>query len=270
VADSPNLFEFVAGIKEGGGSWVFPFDAVQEICEVLRAQLAYLFLDALEVRAKVRGCGGLRPALQGLPASLIRLIVERPRFWEYLLFSEALEQELENLGDIKKDWQYGLVSGRGINMAPAEFIGWIQGKLSEVSVFAPNVERAIRQALPVAFGPPGVSGDPGAILHAANRLAAVYKAALEWKLDFRRIALPAEIERLRAITEKICDNIVSEVEEFSRVLKDSLTTAVSNAQDGRQATVQLCLTLTVPDQSELGPEMNRVVALIRSGALANS
>src|ERR1700723_2077740 len=60
VADSPNLFEFVAGIKEGGGSWVFPFDAVQEICEVLRAQLAYLFLDALEVRAKVRGCGGLR------------------------------------------------------------------------------------------------------------------------------------------------------------------------------------------------------------------
>src|ERR1019366_4538137 len=78
VADSSNLFEFVAGIKEGGEIWVFPFDTAQEMFEVLRAQLAYLFLGALELRAKVRGSGELSPALQGLHGTLIRLIIERP------------------------------------------------------------------------------------------------------------------------------------------------------------------------------------------------
>jgi len=61
VADSSNLFEFVAGIKDGGEIWVFPFDTAQEMFEVLRAQLAYLFLDALKLRAKVRGSGSCHP-----------------------------------------------------------------------------------------------------------------------------------------------------------------------------------------------------------------
>ena len=47
VADSPKLFEFVESLRDSGAAWVFPFDTAQSIFAVLRTQLAYLFMDAL-------------------------------------------------------------------------------------------------------------------------------------------------------------------------------------------------------------------------------
>jgi uncharacterized protein YdeI (YjbR/CyaY-like superfamily) len=98
-------------------------------------------------------------------------------------------------------------------------------------------------------------------------LATAYRTALEWKLDFRRIELPEEMENLRSIAERMCDNVISEVEEFSHTVKSSLTSAIQAAQTGVQAKVEITLRLTVPDQSELQPEMDRLTSLIRSGAL---
>jgi hypothetical protein len=267
VTDSPKLFDFVAGLKEGGEVWVFPFDVAQDIFDVLRTQLAYLFMDALELRTKAYRTGGLSPAFRDLDGILLRLIIQRPRFWEYSLFSEALEGELRRLADVKRDWQYGLVMGNGTVMTPSQFSSWMHTKFSEASRIAANMTSVIHQALPVGLGPPGVSGDPEAILYAANRLATAYRTALEWKLDFRRIELPEEMENLRSIAERMCDNVISEVEEFSHTVKSSLTSAIQAAQTGVQAKVEITLRLTVPDQSELQPEMDRLTSLIRSGAL---
>ena len=61
--------------------------------------------------------------------------------------------------------------------------------------------------------------------------------------------------------------MVVEVEEFSRTLKGSLASAVEMAQSGLQAKVALTLRLTVPDQGELQPEMDRITGLILSGVL---
>jgi hypothetical protein len=57
VADSPKLFDFISSIQSGGDQWVFPFDDAQEIVSVLRAQLAYLFGDALELRKRASQSG---------------------------------------------------------------------------------------------------------------------------------------------------------------------------------------------------------------------
>lgn len=60
-------------------------------------------------------------------------------------------------------------------------------KTGDVARAMSNATRIVEYALPIAFGPPGVNGDPEAILYAVSRLAAIYQASVEWKLDFRRV-----------------------------------------------------------------------------------
>jgi hypothetical protein len=90
VTDCPKLFEFVAGIKESGNTWIFPFDLAQDIFDILRTQIAYLFMDSLELRKKLVSSGAVAAKFRDLKGTLLRLIIERPRAWEYLLLSESL------------------------------------------------------------------------------------------------------------------------------------------------------------------------------------
>ncbi|MBI2817051.1 MAG: DUF4062 domain-containing protein [Acidobacteria bacterium] len=48
VVDSVKVFEFVEKLRQTGEEWVFPFEHAQDIFDVLRNQLAYLFMDSLE------------------------------------------------------------------------------------------------------------------------------------------------------------------------------------------------------------------------------
>lgn len=129
VVDSPKLFEFVAEIKESGTNWVFPFDAVQDICRTLRLQLAYLFMDALGLRKRIAGSEGVSQKLEQLHGTVLRLAIERPPLWEHLLFSAALQEELNALGDLKRDWQFGIAVGPAHRVSIHEFVSrWIRAK----------------------------------------------------------------------------------------------------------------------------------------------
>jgi hypothetical protein len=153
-------------------------------------------------------------------------------------------------------------------MTPSQFCNvWVQSKFSELLRTIENIRSLIYEAFPAAVGPPGVSGDPEAILYVANRLSEAYRAALEWKLDFRRIALPEEMRNLRSTLERFCDNMIIEVEKFSHNLKESLSDAIQRARTGQPVKIELALELTMPDQSEFKAELARVLSLVQSGAL---
>jgi hypothetical protein len=267
VSDSPKLFQFVADIRNTGENWVFPFDTAQDIFDTLRSQLAYLFMDALELRTRMRLSGGLSPCLRDLRGSLLRLVVERPKGWEYLLFSSALDEALTDLADLRRDWRYGVATGESVAMTINQFVHWMPTKTSEVLRMMANMNIIIKSALPVGFGPPGVSGDPEGILYAADRLAGIYRRALEWKPEFLCLVLPAELEQLRSIVSRFCDNIVPEFEEFSRKLSGSLATAISDMRLGKQGTASLTLTVTMPDHCDLQPEFDRITRLIKAGVV---
>jgi len=267
VTDSPKLFEFVASLKEGGGTWLFPFDVAAEIFDVLRNQLACLFMESLELRTKIKGSGGLSERFRNLSGSLLRLIIERPRGWEYLLFSEALESELKRLEDLKRDWQYGIALGKGEAMTPSQFCGWIPSKIEDALRSVANAKKVIDGALPIAFGPLGTSGDPERILHAANRLADTYRTALEWKLDFLRIALPQEMTKLQGIVGCFLDNVIVDIEKFSRTLADSLPSAIQATLAGQKVNLTFTLELTTPELPEFELELSRIASLIECGAL---
>lgn len=73
VVDSTKLFEFVSSLRDLAGVWVFPFETAQEITDTLRQQFAYLFMDALQLRTKLKSTG--------LPGTLSQLQGEALKDW---------------------------------------------------------------------------------------------------------------------------------------------------------------------------------------------
>jgi hypothetical protein len=247
AVDSPKLFDFV---------------------EVLRTQLAYLFMDALTLRLRAVKSGGLASALNQLDGHALRLVIQRPFGWEYSLFSTVLESELSNAKNVRRDWQYGISLGAGPRLAPLELMKVIQQKTSEGQRMAHILETLIEKALPSAFGPPGVSGVPEEIVYVAHRLVDVYRQALEWKLGFQRLDVPQGMERLCAVAGCICDNMIVEIEDYSKTLKRTIAEAVGAHRAGEaREYVNVILKVTIPDLTEFSTEMQRVVELTRSGKI---
>lgn len=267
VVDSSELLKFVAELKGTKELWVFPFDTAQDISDVLRAQFAYLFMDALGLRLRVIKAGGLSPRFRDLPGSALRLLIERPSYWEYLLFAEVLDSGIKSLADLKRDWQYRLALGPGARTKPREFLARVQDKFAEARRLCENLTTLFNVAWPSAMGSHGKPADPEAVVYVAERIAAVYRDALDWKLDFERLGTPEELCRLKSLAGCVCDNMVAEVEEYSSKLKALTSEAVRAARLGQKAEVKLTLTLTVPDPTEYTREFDRVTGLLSSGAL---
>lgn len=198
VADSPKLFEFVTSIRDSGEKWVFPFETAQDIVHGLRTQLAYLFADALDLRKRAASSGALADKYRHVSGRELRLLIERSRSWEYLLFSEALLRELRASADLKRDWGYKVALGAMKSQSPSEFIRFSKDKNSEAVRLFSNLTRLFHEALPAAFGPDGTPGDPDSILYVANRVGDIYRAALQWKLAFFSISLPEPFTDSRA------------------------------------------------------------------------
>jgi hypothetical protein len=199
-------------LKTGGEVWIFPFDTAQDIFNTLRRQFAYLFMDALELRRKAT-THALSRSLRQLDGKALRIAVERPRGWEYLLFSTVLENELENVKDQRRDWQYGFVLGNGASLGPIEAMNAITESFDQVLQMAKIITNLHETALTSAIGPDGVSGNPDEIVYVAKRLVEVYKHVLEWKLSVTQLLVPKKLEKLRNIASCLCDNVVMEMEE---------------------------------------------------------
>src|ERR1017187_859547 len=107
VVDTPKLFEFVEQLHESNDHWIFPFEEVLHITQTLRAQFAYLFMDGLVLREKVKNLK-LSPALTGLSGKSLKLLFERPLAWEYQLFGSVLTDEMNLDQELKWDLKYGL------------------------------------------------------------------------------------------------------------------------------------------------------------------
>lgn len=267
AVDSPKIFEFVSELHEVGDKWIIPFETAQDVFAALKVQLAYLFRDSLQLRLRASQSGALSRRFRHIDGKELRLLIERPKGWEYLLLGAALRREFEALDDVKRDWQYGIALGPTYSLKPSEFVKWSKEKNDEAQRIGTNLSTIMNNAVPVALGPQGVSGDPDAILYVANRFASVYRSALEWKTDFLRAALPAEFDNVKALAATFCDNLVREVEAYQSTFETRIQDALQSIVPGERQEVHLKLTLTGVDVTPFSEELDRLAELIRGGVI---
>lgn len=149
------------------------------------------------------------------PEELSRIISERPRGWEYLLFAGALILELEPLESRYEDYKLGYAPRLGITVYESQFREYLQIQLGELRVLVDNFTRIFNtETLAPAFGPPGEAGDPAKLLHMAKRMMRLYDELLTWVERLRGTSIPSEYQRLTRILASFADQPIEEIRRF--------------------------------------------------------
>ncbi len=264
IVDSSKLFEFVESLRSPKEkNWVFPFESAQDITETLRAQLAYLFMDALTIRTKVQRSGLSEALLQDLSGAALLLAVQKPSGWEYRLFSQVLCDEMSRMSDIKNDLNYGLALGKAVRLGDrTEVIEWVMEKCGEIQLIVQSGGSLVNTALPKALGPPGISGDVEEIAYVAKRLAEVYRRILEWTIEFRHILVEDEFSRLLELTSRMSHNAIEELEAFAVNYEKGINCVIRRHEESKQPQSDgITCTLKCPDMTELDGEIRRLKKL---------
>lgn len=262
IVDSPKLFEFVSSLLDSSGVWVFPFELAQEITDTLRQQLAYLFRDALQLRMRAKAAG-LPEMLSQLQGAALRLVIERPVAWEYRLFAQVLAQEISKAKRLRQDLNYGIGFGKGEHFDNFEVLGWISRKAGAARRISTAINQILNVALQDAFGPPGVAGDPEAIVYVAQKLAESYRSAIEWAIEFQHISVNDDFRHIVRISAKLTENMIEEIEEWSKKILREIEEAVASLplSPGEQRVLEFTLKITVPDMAEFDQELERLERL---------
>jgi hypothetical protein len=236
------------------------------IQHTLRKQIAYLFKDALDIRAKVRGVGA-SPILHGLAGPSLALAVQKPFAWEYRLFGQVLADEIARTSFARSDLEYGIALGQGVRLHEVnQFVGWIEMKLGEIQGFVQSASAIVNVALAKALGEPGEPGNLDEIVYAAQRLGQVYQRLVEWSLEFARVQIPDKFCGILRVVSRASRNVISELEAYSRIVQDMVNDAVSRYEaTGEPQQCEIPLVVTCPNMEDLDLEIRKLLENLDQG-----
>jgi hypothetical protein len=262
TVDTPKLFEFVEALRSSQDHWVFEFEEAQHIMDTLRRQLAYLFMEALILREKVKDLR-LSPALTELSGRCLRLMLERPLAWEYRFFSAVLADEMNADQDLKWDLQYGLKIAHIHPLGELQqMYNWIQQKLNNIRALVHSVDRLMNQAIQEALGKPGEPGDPEHLVYVATRIARIRKELVNWTIEFGCTDVQPECEQLLSLISATSKDVIAQIESIPSKLDAEITKALEANKRGEKYVAELILTLTIPHSEEITAEFEKLSRMI--------
>lgn len=259
VVDTPKLFEFVEGLRSKQENWVYAFETAQDITATLRTQLAYLVMDALEVRRKIKQLP-LSGKLMELSPQSLQIVMQKPFGWEYRLFAQILKDGIDEQKYKKNDLRFGVAIGQVTKIEGlVEFGRWFGAQSSQLMNITNALTKLLNEGLVIAFGEPGVAGDPEMIMYIGRRIIECYKWMIDWSLQFKRLDIEEELEGLVNLASKMASNAINEIEEYSITLHNEANAALDNHMSYEDGTVlKFTLTLTVPDMTDFHNEISRL------------
>lgn len=259
VVDSPKLFEFVVSVRDTDAIWTIPFETAQEIIEGLRKQLAYLFMDGLTSRQRINSVR-LPAPLADLKGVSLKLLLERPPFWEYRLFANTFVEEIKLIKEHEWDVQYGVILGPGPRLKePGEVFDWVSKQMDEAQRIIDSFNNLINISLPDALGPPGISGDPLKLVYTSRRLGDTYKATFDWARGAQRLSVPDEYQKIVSIVGGFLNTVAKSVEDFSENLLQQLNAGIAKGEaEGGNIVIEMTITFELHGLDEFHKEINRL------------
>jgi len=263
TVDTPKLFEFVEELRNSKDHWVFDFDEAQHVMDTLRRQLAYLFMEGLVLREKVKNLM-LSPALRELSGKCLKLMLERPIGWEYSFFSAVLADEMNADQDLKWDLRYGLKIAHVHGLDDLLLMyNWIQQKLSDMEALVHSASQLMNQAIQEALGKPGEPGDPEHLVYVARRLSKVRKELVNWSIEFACTKAQPECGKLLTLLSLASRDTIEKIESIPSRLDDEIAKAIAANKRGEKYVAELMLKIEMSHSDEICAEFQKLSQLIR-------
>ena len=241
TVDTPLLFEFVEKIITQDKVWTFPFDSAQDIIDVLRIQIAYLFHDSLMLRSRLAG-NELPSYFHSLSPTSLRLALEKPSAWEYKLFFQNWLDAVSKRSKLLKEYRDRLTLDLAEPVSANIAKDWMNTRLHELKGLVNSANILINESAQKAFGPQGKPGDAAEIILVSQMFGDVLETILKWSKRIRCAHVEEPYnkvsEELALFADKIVEQLYIFPKDSLRKIDEGLTLVNS---DGKQ---ELKLTMT--------------------------
>lgn len=261
--DSSKIFEFVDLLRNKDSNWVHEFNTGKDIKNCLKKQLAYLVNDSLYLRRRLNKEGVSFKILQ-YSGKVFELSIEKPDFWEYLLFAAALKDNIEKLDDLRYDMKYGISFEKTVQYSePQEILDFVELKCNELINRSRLLGIVINKAFQEAIGEPGKPGNAEYIIYVAEKLIEVYKSIHMWSLEFKNIVVPEVFQKLLDYASELSKSIIEDIEHFIEDYDKRINEAVNGLEESsKKESLSFSLTLRSPDMTKIDSEIHRLLSLL--------
>ena len=247
VVDTPRLFDFVSEIRTAEGVWVFPFEVALEIIETLRMQLAHLFGDALQLRLRL-GTEPFPAYLKGLATESLRIALERPVGWEYLLYLQCWIDEVSNRSDLRRQYDLDISVGFAEEVTADSACGWLQTRLHELTNMIASLKSLVDTSPERTFGKPGEPGDLELIVWTARMIGQLFEDALQWALRVRRARVEPPFDAVAKELSRFPEDIIEKLCTFPQEVQPRVSQAIASAASGKPQVIQVTLAVDLSNQ----------------------
>ena len=244
TVDSPRLFEFLDQVRSTDRVWTQSFGRAQDIVGALRVQFAHLTSEGLQWGRRLRGTPPRE--LRDLHGEALRLALEKPDAWEYLLFGRVLCDEIEASEDLLREYRLGILLGTGEQASGGdlEMLRWLGRQFAELRRTYAAADTLINVALQEALGRPGEPGDVAALVFVARQFGAAYRHAVDWSQRVRRAHTSERFEVLTDLLSKLSQSLVEQVGGFGPNLLHQVNEALANPPGPGEPPPEIRITLT--------------------------
>jgi curved DNA-binding protein CbpA len=209
-----------------------------------------------------RPAGGHGPQADPLVSSLSpaarKLATEQPPGWEYLLFPQVLQDEIDACAALKQSYLRGASLGPREKVTRAGLQAWADPRLKHLDRLVADIESAINVRLPPAFGEPGEPGDLHELVAVARLVGARYREILEWSLRIRSADGPRGFDAVAGALARFPDDVLAKVESAGRPLRDRTAAGIARALAGYPVELEFRLNFELSHREEFAAALKRL------------
>ena len=241
--DSPRLFEFIEHVRTIDAVWMNEFRSARDITDALRTQFAYQQQTGLRLQRQTLGLAD-QDWLETLHGEALRVALDRPRAWEYLLFATALRDGVARHRRLARTHALKIPIGFGEDVQDP--LAWIQNRFSDALRLAKTLND-LMGPIKEAFGQAGTPGDTSAIVFVADTIADLYRDALLWALRVRTANVGERFQRIATAVGDMMDDVIQQLAQFGPHMKAQIEAALAAPKTG--VPLEITLTISLPESA---------------------
>jgi hypothetical protein len=261
AVDDSRVFTFIEDVRSTDKVWMFEFENAQTIIDTLRIQFAYLMEEGLHLKLKFKAASPFN--IENLSGESIRLALEKPRGWEYMLFAQSLIDQVAAYKDVRRELELGLDLGISEYVSLDNFQQWSSPRLQELSQIVGTLTKLINKSAQDAFGPPGEPGDVEAITFVTRKIGESYRQAVDWALKVRRACVDDALEAVKGALVQFPNDIIEKVESLGPHCLKGFGDALAAPDTGVPRVVEVKIAITLSNADQFSKELSAAVTEIR-------
>ena len=263
--DSPRLFEFIEHVRTIDSVWMTEFKSARDIIDALRTQFAFQQQTGLRLQRQTLSLAD-QDWFDTLHGETLRVALDRPPAWEYLLFASALRDGVARHRRLARTHALKIPIGFGEDVQDP--LAWIRTRLMDARRLTSSLNDLMKGALQEALGPEGAPGDTGAIVFVADTIADLYRDALLWSLRLRTANVDERFQQMAAALGDMMDDVVQQVAKFGPYAKAQVEEALAAPKTGVPRVIKMTLTISMPEAAaqSFNDELERLTREMSDGA----